>query len=94
MVRNSIRSGVANPLVCGFCIFFVIGTSSAMTASKPVFMPPVVYNTGGLGTEFVAVADVNGDNKPDLIVASQGGAPNGVGGSVAVLLGKHLKASL
>ena len=86
MAPKSIRKyGVANPLVCGFCIFFVIGTSSAVAPGIPFFLPPVAYNAGALGTEFVAVADVNGDNKPDLIVASR--APNGVDGLVAVLLG-------
>jgi hypothetical protein len=43
------------------------------------FQPAVSYDSGGGGAYSVAVADVNGDGKPDLIVASIE--------SVAVLLG-------
>jgi len=35
------------------------------------FLPAVAYNVGDEATEFVAVADVNGDGKPDLVVADQ-----------------------
>jgi hypothetical protein len=42
------------------------------------FLPPVIYSSGGPFAASVAVADVNGDRKPDLLVA---------GGSVSVLLG-------
>ncbi len=42
------------------------------------FLPPVIYGSGGPFAASVAVADVNSDRKPDLLVA---------GGSVGVLLG-------
>lgn len=35
------------------------------------FQPSVLYGSGGYSYESVAVADVNGDGKPDLVVASQ-----------------------
>lgn len=51
------------------------------------FRPPVNYYSGGVDAASVRVADVNGDGKPDLLVAnecSDDSCPNGV---VAVLLG-------
>ena len=44
------------------------------------FQTAMNYTTG-LSPSFVAVADVNGDGKPDLVVANENGA------SVSVLLG-------
>ena len=46
------------------------------------FLPPVTYATHG-GAVDVAVADLNGDGKPDLVVANLGPSPTG---SVSVLL--------
>jgi hypothetical protein len=34
------------------------------------FQPPVFYDSGGVGTDSVVIADMNGDGKPDLLVAS------------------------
>jgi hypothetical protein len=58
------------------------------------FQPAVGYTTGEY-PRAVAIADVNGDGKPDLIVANVGVGPGGaefakegaLPGSVAVLLG-------
>lgn len=47
-----------------------------------LFMPPIFYYGGGYGVASAAIADVNGDGKPDLVVANSYCA-NGVG----VLLG-------
>jgi hypothetical protein len=49
-------------------------------ASPPLFLPAVLYDSGG-GAVSVAVADVNGDGKPDLLVANYNS------GTVGVLLG-------
>lgn len=37
------------------------------------FQPVVTYDSGGQGTDAIAVADVNGDGKPDALVASSNG---------------------
>jgi hypothetical protein len=49
------------------------------------FEPAVTYDTGGDNAYSVAVADVNEDGKPDLIVANQ--CVSCASGTVAVLLG-------
>jgi hypothetical protein len=51
------------------------------------FRPAVTYGSGGFGTRSVAVADVNADGKPDLLVASECGVSGCTDGSVGVLLG-------
>lgn len=48
--------------------------------TPPLFLPAVTYSTEALSASSVAVADVNNDGKPDLVLANLGGA-------VSVLLG-------
>jgi hypothetical protein len=53
------------------------------------FQAPVIYPSGGHIDDAVAVADVNGDGKLDLLIANQGVSCSGCsGGGVGVLLGK------
>lgn len=51
------------------------------------FQAPLNYDSGGLWALSVAVADVNADNKPDLVVAICGGTNGCEYGAAAVLLG-------
>jgi hypothetical protein len=51
------------------------------------FQTPVIYNSGGLYTFSLAVADVNGDGKPDLLVGNLCADGTCSNGSVGVLLG-------
>jgi hypothetical protein len=47
----------------------------------------VTYSSAGLSAQWVAIADVNRDGRPDLVVANQGSSDSFTSGSVAVLLG-------
>jgi len=64
---------------------------SIVVAEASISFPPAVpHETGGINPSSVAIADVNGDGKPDLIVANQCSSANNcpIGeGSVGVLLG-------
>src|ERR1035441_4510403 len=50
----------------------VTSRESGQAIDNPVFLPPVDYYTGG-NPQQVAIADVNGDGIPDLLVANFGG---------------------
>ncbi len=60
-------------------------------SNPPIFLPAVTYGSGGYYAKAVAVADVNNDGKPDVVVANC--APSGSSncyqrhGVVGVLLG-------
>jgi hypothetical protein len=85
------RPGNRARVVAVCSVFFAAFASSigiASAAPPLLFTPPVTYPAGG-STTAAAVADVNGDGKPDLIVAigNDPGGTHASNGLVGVLLG-------
>jgi len=82
--------GVPDVLVANTCASSsncAHGTVSVLLGKgNGTFQSPVTYSSGGQAAVSIAVADVNGDGKVDLLVANQTGESNG-DGSVGVLLG-------
>lgn len=65
------------------------GTVSVLlNKGNGAFQPAVSYNTGQQEADSVAVADVNGDGRLDLIAGNECGNQNCTTGTVSVLLGK------
>jgi hypothetical protein len=76
---------VANRCIDNGCLIEAV-VAVLLGNGDGTFQGPVTYNSGGLFTVSVAVADVNGDGKPDLVVGNNCGDSN-CDGSVGVLLG-------
>src|SRR5208283_4389884 len=67
---------------CGGAVGVLLGNGDG------TFQTAVNYSSGGYAAASIAVADVNGDGKPDLLAANQcATSSNCNNGSVAVLLG-------
>ena len=85
--------GKPDLLVANFCAN-IICANGAITVllgnGDGTFQPAVSYGSGGFYAYSVAVADVDGDGKPDLLVANGcagSSCPNSTYGSMGVLLG-------
>jgi hypothetical protein len=75
-----------------------VGAVSALLGNGDgTFQPAVEYPSGGYGTLGVAVADFNGDGRPEVVLANScnqngtncGGPVNQAGGTVTVLLNNY-----
>jgi Bacterial Ig-like domain (group 3)/FG-GAP-like repeat len=66
------------------------GAIIAPQTPQTLFLPAVAYNSGAYGPDAVVIADINGDGRPDMLVADECvdlNDCNTLGGVVAVLLG-------
>jgi hypothetical protein len=82
--------GKPDLLIANLCVDNNCATGSVSVLlgnGDGTFQSAVAYGTGGLDTFSIAVADVNGDGKPDLLVANECANDNCSNGTVAVLLG-------
>src|SRR5206468_8369183 len=70
-IRNpSGKAGMSALLVGALIGFFGLVTTGTIASTAPAFLPPVNYGSGGFAPVSLAVADLNGDGKPDLVAGN------------------------
>ena len=63
--------GKPDVLVSNWCVFCANTVGVLLGNGDGTFQSPVTYASGGSGAWSVAAQDLNGDNKPDVVVANQ-----------------------
>jgi hypothetical protein len=80
------NDGIPDLVVANWCVFGKVCVSGSVGVllgkGDGTFRAPVAYSSGGNNARSIAVADVNGDGNPDLIVV------NVNSGDVGILLGE------
>jgi hypothetical protein len=66
------------------CLSFLLLLASGVLYASSPFRPVHTYDSGGVNSIALAVGDVNGDGKPDILVGNDNGTSEG---SVGVLIG-------
>src|SRR5439155_11566577 len=70
------------------CAQTVLDTADIVRDGDGTFQPAVTYSSGGKFAFSIAIADVNRDGKPDLLIANEyESTANQSNGTVAILLG-------
>jgi hypothetical protein len=95
MLRNRAPEFGNAVAVVVLTIIFASAIPDIAASTVPLFLPAVTYPSGGASPDALVLADVNGDGKPDLIVANCepsgitgcANGPNLPNGMVAVLFG-------
>ncbi len=88
VVRDVNGDGYPDVLVANLNFFIPQGTVSVLLGEgNGTFASPVTYDSGGYAAPGLAVADVNGDGKLDIVVANCGPVGGCGTGVIGVLLG-------
>ena len=68
---SSPNMAVQRVLISSLTILLTLTVAQSRALIEPPFLPIVSYATGAFNPLSVAIADVNGDGKSDLVVANQ-----------------------
>jgi len=80
--------GKPDIVVANHCITYPCGVLGVLLGNGDgTFQAAATYGTGGMGWAQPVIADVNGDGKPDVVVANDCATSTCKSGNVAVLLG-------
>jgi hypothetical protein len=77
---------IANQCVDSTCTSSNVGV--LLNNGTGIFGTATTYSSGGLFPDWVVITDVNGDSKPDLVVANSSTSTTVDNGNVGLLLGK------